>query len=59
MVVRLDCEHLLIRPFFKQTQVLLKNVEIQHKILEEMPLLAAFNGFKQARGRRLSDEDVR
>ena len=50
---------MLIRPFFKQTQVLLKNVEIQHKILEEMPLLAAFNGFKQARGRRLSDEDVR
>lgn len=40
------------------TQVIQNNVEIQHRILEEFPLLAAYDGFKQARGRRLSDEDV-
>ena len=39
-------------------QVLLNNAEIQHRIMEELPMLAAFDGFKQARGRRLSDEDV-
>lgn len=43
----------------KGFQVLLKNVEIQHRILEEMPLLAAFDGFRQITGRRLSDEQVR
>lgn len=42
----------------KGFQVLLKNVEIQHRILEEMPLLAAFDGFRQITGRRLSDEQV-
>ena len=42
----------------KGFQVVLKNVEIQHRILEEMPLLAAFDGFKQITGRRLSDEQV-
>jgi hypothetical protein len=43
----------------KGFQVVLKNVEIQHRILEEMPLLAAFDGFKQITGRRLSNEQVR
>jgi hypothetical protein len=43
----------------KGFQVLLKNVEIQHRILEEMPLLAAFDGFRQVTGRRLNDEQVR
>ncbi len=43
----------------KGFKVLLKNAEIQHRILEEMPLLAAFDGFKQITGRRLSDEEVR
>lgn len=42
----------------KGFQVLLKNVEIQHRILEEMPLLAAFDGFRQIMGRRLNDEQV-
>ena len=39
-------------------QVLLKSTEVQHRILEEMPLLAAFPGFKQIMGRRLNDEQV-
>eukprot|EP00624_Nannochloropsis_granulata_P000932 evm.model.NODE_14087_length_57995_cov_43.650368.3 len=40
-------------------QAVLDNAEIQHTILEKLPLLAAFDGFKQITGRRLDAEGVR
>jgi hypothetical protein len=39
-------------------QKLLNNPEIQHRLLEEMPLLGAIPGFKAVTGRRLSNEAV-
>ena len=38
---------------------ILGNVEIQHRVLEEMPILHAVPGFADVHGRRLSDEEVR
>jgi hypothetical protein len=40
------------------SQKLLNNPEIQHRLLEEMPLLGAIPGFKAVTGRRLSNEAV-
>ena len=37
---------------------ILENVEIQHRILENMPALKALSGFTEAHGRRLSDAEV-
>lgn len=39
-------------------QKLLNNPEIQHRLLEEIPLLGAIPGFKAVTGRRLSNEAV-
>lgn len=36
-------------------KVLLDNAEIQHQVMEKLPLLAAFDGFKAITGRRLDD----
>lgn len=42
-------------------QAILQHAEIQHRIMEENPLLEAFDGFKElkAGGRRLSAAEVR
>lgn len=37
---------------------ILTNVEIQHRILENMPALKALSGFSEVHGRRLSDAEV-
>ena len=39
-------------------QKIYDNVEVQHRILEANPLLGALQGFKQAKGRRLNDQQV-
>ncbi|EKU22395.1 hypothetical protein NGA_0461700 [Nannochloropsis gaditana CCMP526] len=36
-------------------KAILDDVETQHKIMENLPLLAAFDGFKEITGRRLDD----
>lgn len=41
-----------------RVQLISENVEIQHRILEATPMLAAIPGFREARGRRLNDQDV-
>lgn len=38
---------------------ILDNVEIQHRILENIPALQAIAGFNEIQGRRLSDQEVR
>lgn len=58
MLIDFDCGWIDTLYTRGAAQVLLNNAEIQHRIMEELPMLAAFDGFKQARGRRLSDEDV-
>lgn len=42
-------------------QTLLQHPEVLHRVLEEVPLLEAFDGFKELKegGRRLSAEEVR
>ncbi|KAM3569067.1 hypothetical protein VYU27_008827 [Nannochloropsis oceanica] len=40
-------------------KAVLDNAEIQHTIMEKLPLLAAFDGFKQITGRRLDAEGTK
>ena len=39
-------------------QLILDNANVQHEIMEKLPLLAAFDGFKAITGRRLDDAGV-
>jgi len=41
-----------------QNQQILDNVEVQHRLMEEIPILGAIPGFQEVKGRRLSDEEV-
>ena len=49
---------LLVICFLFTVQAILDDVETQHKIMENLPLLAAFDGFKEITGRRLDDAGV-
>jgi hypothetical protein len=37
---------------------ILDNVEIQHRILENVPALKAVSGFSEVHGRKLGDQEV-
>lgn len=41
-----------------QQEKILGNAEIQHRLLESIPMLQALPGFAEVKGRRLSDEEV-
>ena len=41
-----------------QNQQILDNVEVQHRLMEEMPILGAIPGFLEVKDRRLGDEQV-
>ncbi|EKU22120.1 hypothetical protein NGA_0024302 [Nannochloropsis gaditana CCMP526] len=42
----------------KAFESILENVEIQHRIIEGVPILGAVSGFREARGRRLTDQET-
>jgi hypothetical protein len=44
---------------FAPNQQILDNVEVQHRLMEEMPILGAIPGFLEVKGRRLGPEEVR
>ncbi|TFJ81149.1 hypothetical protein NSK_007495 [Nannochloropsis salina CCMP1776] len=42
----------------KAFENILDNVEIQHRIMEGVPILGAVSGFREASGRRLNDQET-
>ncbi|KAM3567729.1 hypothetical protein VYU27_010132 [Nannochloropsis oceanica] len=43
----------------KAFEKILENVEVQHRLMEEIPILGAIPGFLEVKGRRLSDEETK